>query len=199
MFEIADYIGIAAFATSGFLVALRNRLDLLGIFVSLFLTALGGGIVRDIILQQTPYSFTHNAPALILITIMVVLTLFRIQNHNALEGNPVFIISDSIGLVSFSISGAILAIEHNFNFTGVLALSFITAVGGGIARDIIINEVPLVFKSGFYGTISLLVGLIIIALDYLQAVNIFTLATLFLSATLLRIIAYYKKWSVPTL
>ncbi|HGZ70683.1 MAG TPA: trimeric intracellular cation channel family protein [Nitratifractor sp.] len=199
MFEIADYIGIAAFATSGFLVALRNRLDLLGIFVSLFLTALGGGIVRDIILQQTPYSFTHNAPALILITIMVILTLFRIQNHNALEGNPVFIISDSIGLVSFSISGAILAIEHNFNFTGVLALSFITAVGGGIARDIIINEVPLVFKSGFYGTISLLVGLIIIALDYLQAVNIFTLATLFLSATLLRIIAYYKKWSVPTL
>jgi uncharacterized membrane protein YeiH len=199
MFEIADYIGIAAFATSGFLVALRNRLDLLGIFVSLFLTALGGGIVRDIILQQTPYSFTHNAPALILITVMVILTLFRIQNHNALEGNPIFIISDSIGLVSFSISGAILAIEHNFNFTGVLALSFITAVGGGIARDIIINEVPLVFKSGFYGTISLLVGLTILALDYFDAVNIFSLATLFLFAILLRILAYYKNWSVPTL
>jgi uncharacterized membrane protein YeiH len=199
MFEIADYIGIAAFATSGFLVALRNRLDLLGIFVSLFLTALGGGIVRDIILQQTPYSFTHNAPALILITVMVILTLFRIQNHNALEGNPIFIISDSIGLVSFSISGAILAIEHNFNFTGVLALSFITAVGGGIARDIIINEVPLVFKSGFYGTISLLVGLTILALDYFDTVNIFSLATLFLFAILLRILAYYKNWSVPTL
>lgn len=199
MFEIADYIGIAAFATSGFLVALRNRLDLLGIFVSLFLTALGGGVVRDIILQQTPYSFTHNAPALILITVMIILTLFRIQNHNALEGNPIFIISDSIGLVSFSISGAILAIEHNFNATGVLALSFITAVGGGIVRDIIINEVPLVFKSGFYGTISLLVGLVILALDYFEAVNIFSLTTLFIFATLLRILAYYKSWSVPTL
>ncbi len=199
MFEIAEYIGIIAFAISGFLVALRSKLDLLGIFISLFLTALGGGIVRDIILQQTPYSFTHNLPALIVLLVMLVLTLFRIKNHNALEGNPIFIISDSLGLVSFSISGALLAIEHHFNLTGILALSFITAVGGGIARDIIINKVPLVFTSGFYGTIALLVALAIYALESFNLLNIFTLSVLFIAATLLRIIAYYKKWSIPTL
>ena len=105
--------------------------------------------------------------------------------------------SDSIGLVSFSISGALIALEQNFNLTGVVTMAFITAVGGGIARDIIINEVPFVLKTGFYGTISLLIGLTLYILDSLNLISFMSISLLFLTALTLRIIAHYKEWSIP--
>lgn len=199
MFEFIEYIGVMAFAISGFLVALRNKLDLLGALISIFLTALGGGVMRDIILNKTPYSFSHAAPAVVIISVMLIMILFRLYHYRGLENNPFFILSDSLGLVSFSISGALLAIEHGLNFTGVVALGFITAVGGGITRDIIINEIPLVFKSGFYGTIALLVACVVYLLHYFNFVNLFTLIIVLIFGTTLRAIAYYYKWSVPKL
>jgi uncharacterized membrane protein YeiH len=62
LFEIAEYVGIVAFAMSGFFVATRNGLDLLGILIATFLTALGGGIMRDVIVDRTPYTFVHDVP-----------------------------------------------------------------------------------------------------------------------------------------
>ena len=197
MFEIAEYIGIIAFAISGFFTATRNNLDLLGILISVFLTALGGGILRDITVDITPYTFSHNLPAVIILTVMILMILFKFHKKDSIENKPLFIVSDSIGLISFSITGALIAIEHNFNITGVLALSFITAVGGGIARDVIINKVPFVFKTGFYGTISLLVGLIIYILNFYDLISYLSLAIVFILGVTLRIIAYYKKWSIP--
>lgn len=161
MFEVVEYIGIVAFAISGFLVGVRNRLDLLGVLISVFLTALGGGVIRDILVDKTPYSFTHYAPIIFVILVILFMLIFKLYRQNKLEKRLFFIISDSLGLASFSISGAIAALESNFNITGVLAISFISSVGGGIVRDIIINEVPLVFKTGLYGTISLLIGVVI--------------------------------------
>lgn len=105
--------------------------------------------------------------------------------------------SDSIGLVSFSITGAIIALEANLNLTGVLILSFVTAVGGGITRDVIINEVPFVFKTGFYGTVSLLVGFLMYFLDYLMWDNIYMITSIFIIGVTLRVVAYYRKWSIP--
>jgi uncharacterized membrane protein YeiH len=199
MFEIAEYIGIVAFATSGFFVSVRNHLDLLGVLIATFLTALGGGILRDIAVDKVPFTFSHNYPAIIVISVLATLILFKFHKRNSIENKLLFILSDSIGLVSFSISGALIAIEHHFNLTGVLALSFITAVGGGIARDVIINEVPFVFKTGFYGTISLLVGLILYVLDFLELISFSTIVLLFIVSLSLRIVAYYKKWSIPLL
>jgi len=161
VFEIAEYIGIIAFVISGFLVGVRNRLDLLGILISTFLTAFGGGLIRDVIANKIPYTFTHTAPGALVIILMTVMIIFKTYKKPNLENRALFIVSDSIGLVSFSISGALVALSAGYNLTGVMALSFITAVGGGITRDVIINEVPFVFKTGFYGTIALLVGLII--------------------------------------
>jgi uncharacterized membrane protein YeiH len=197
MFEIAEYIGIIAFAMSGFFVAIRNKLDLLGVLIATFLTALGGGILRDITVDKVPFTFTHNYPAIIVVTVLILLILFKFHRKNSLENKPLFILSDSIGLVSFSISGALIAIEHNFNLTGVLAMTFITAVGGGIARDVTINEVPFVFKTGFYGTVSLLVGLILYLLKQQDFISFYSISILFVSALALRIVAYYKKWSIP--
>ena len=197
MFEVADYIGTIAFAISGFFVGVRVKLDFLGVLISVFLTAFGGGIIRDITVDRTPYVFTHSMPGLIVISLMVTLILFKFHKKDSIENKPLFILSDSIGLISFSITGSLIAIEHNFNLTGILALAFVTAVGGGIARDVIINQVPFVFKTGFYGTISLLVGLCLYILSLVDFINFLSLAIILLSGVTLRIIAYYKKWSIP--
>jgi len=197
MFEIAEYIGIIAFAISGFFVAVRSKLDFLGVLISVFLTALGGGILRDIAVDKTPYTFTHNTPALIIITVMVLLILFKFHKRDSIENRPLFIVSDSIGLISFSITGALIAIEQALNLTGVLVLSFVTAVGGGIIRDVIINEIPFVFKTGFYGTISLLVGSGLYLLNSWDMLHFYSIAIIFVLGILLRVVAYYKKWSIP--
>jgi uncharacterized membrane protein YeiH len=197
MFEFIDYIGIIAFGVSGFLVAIRHKLDLLGILISTFLTALGGGIIRDILLNKTPYSFTYNTPAFIILGVIIFMVIFHPYKKSNLEDSPIFILSDSLGLSSFSICGTLLALEHNLNLTGILAVSFITSVGGGIVRDIIINEVPLIFKTGFYGTISLLIAAAIYILNLLEFINPYSLIAILLLATLIRVIAYYKSWHLP--
>ena len=197
MFEVAEYIGIIAFSISGFFVAIRNKLDLLGILISTFLTALGGGVIRDISLDKTPFTFTHDYPASIVLGIMLIMILFKFHKRNSIENRAFFILSDSIGLISFSISGAIITLEANLNLTGILVISFITAVGGGIVRDVIINEVPFIFKTGFYGTIALVMGLGIYTLDALNVKSPIFIVMLFIFGVALRVLAYYKKWSIP--
>ena len=197
MFEIAEYIGIIAFSMSGFFVAVRNKLDFLGVLISVFLTAFGGGILRDVTVNKTPYAFTHEIPVLLMVAVAALLVIFRFHKKQSIENKPLFILSDSIGLVSFSITGALVALENNPNLTGVLALSFVTAVGGGIIRDVIINEIPFVLKTGFYGTIALLIGLVLYVLERYEMVDIYTLSFVFLLGVMLRVVAYYKKWYIP--
>lgn len=197
MFELAEYIGIIAFTMSGFFVAVRNNLDLLGVLIATFLTALGGGIIRDITVNKVPFTFSHTYPALIVILVMLLLIIFKFHKRNSLENKPLFILSDSIGLVSFSISGALIALDVGYNLAGVIAMSFITAVGGGIARDVIINEVPFVLKTGFYGTISILVAIVLYLLHMQNLIDFTVIAILFAAALSLRLFAYYKKWSIP--
>lgn len=108
-----------------------------------------------------------------------------------------FIISDSIGLVSFSISGALIALEYSFNLTGVIILAFTTAVGGGILRDVIINEVPFVLKTGFYGSVSIIIAISLYLLNFFHINNYSTMTLLFLGALSLRLVAYHFKWSIP--
>ena len=197
MFEVAEYIGIVAFAMSGFFIASRAKLDMLGALISTFLTALGGGIIRDISVGVKPFTFSNDLPGIIVLSVMIMMIVFRFHKRNSIENKFYFILSDSLGLASFSISGALIAIENDLNFTGVLAISFITAVGGGIVRDVIINEVPFVFKTGFYGTVALLIGVIVYILDSFEYINIMSLIVLFVFGVVLRMVAFYKKWSIP--
>lgn len=197
MFEIAEYIGTIAFAMSGFFVATRVKLDFLGVLISVFLTAFGGGIIRDIIADKTPFAFSNTMPGVMVLSIMILLILFRFHKKESIENKSWFIFSDSIGLVSFSITGALIALESGLNLTGVLALSFATAVGGGITRDIIINEVPFVFKTGFYGTVALLVGLLMYMLDMFELLSFYPILGVFVLGVSVRVLAYYRKWSIP--
>ena len=197
MFEIADYIGIIAFCISGFLIGSRNHLDLLGVLTATFLTAFGGGIARDIAVNKVPFAFTNTFPTLLMVIVIISLLLLRLHKKPSFENKPLFIISDSIGLISFSITGSLVALDNGLNLAGVLVLSFLTAAGGGIARDVIINEIPFVLKTGFYGTIALITAAIIFTLDQYNMVNPFNLSIVFISMLSLRLVAYYRKWSIP--
>lgn len=195
----ADILGIVAFALSGFLVGVRNNLDLLGVIISASLTALGGGVVRDVILDRTPFAFNEYYPAITVISTIVLAFLFRLYRREQLERQWLFVISDTIGLVAFSITGALLAIDAGFNFFGVIILSFLTAIGGGVLRDILINQVPAVLVSDFYGSIALIVSILLLILAATTGVSTLTVAAVATVAITLRLAAYIKGWHLPTL
>lgn len=197
--EIADIIGIICFALSGFLIAVHYKLDILGVFIAAFLTALGGGMIRDVLADRIPYVFTTNLPVILVVCTVLIALLFKLHKIADLEGKTTFIISDAIGLVSFSITGSIVAIQNEFNFLGVLILSFLTAVGGGTIRDILINRVPSILVSEFYATIALIIATSIFILEIFELRNLFTLTIVFVCGVLLRLFAYYKNWCLPTL
>lgn len=198
-FIFADIIGIVAFTISGFLIAIKNNLDILGILIASTLTALGGGIIRDVILSSPPFAFTSFYPALTLIATIFVAYIFKLYKESSIERKWMFVVSDTIGLVAFSITGALLAINAEYNFFGIVILSFITAVGGGVARDIMINEVPTVLISDFYGSIAVIVALIFGLLELFNSINEFTIITTALFSIALRLIAYKKGWHLPKL
>lgn len=197
--EIADIIGIVCFALSGFLMAVHHKLDILGVFISSFLTALGGGMIRDVLADRTPYVFTTNLPVFLVVITVLVALLFKLHKIDDLEGKTTFIISDAIGLVSFSITGSLIAIQNDFNFLGVLILSFLTAVGGGTIRDILINRVPSILVSEFYATVALIIASIIYVLELLHLRSLPVLTIVFIFGVALRLLAYYKNWHLPTL
>ncbi|RXK06608.1 trimeric intracellular cation channel family protein [Halarcobacter bivalviorum] len=197
--EIADIIGIVSFALSGFLIAVHYKLDILGVFISAFLTALGGGMIRDVIANKTPYVLSDNLPIILVSTTLFLAFIFKLHKTTDLEGKTWFIVSDAIGLVSFAITGALIGIKADFNFLGVLMLAFLTAVGGGTIRDILINKVPSILVSEFYGTVAIIIGLITYFLHLGNFVSIVTLTITFIFGVTLRLLAYYKKWSLPKL
>jgi len=197
--ESAEYLGIIAFSASGFYIGKRNQLDILGIYIVAFLTALGGGVMRDIIIDRPPISFTQTLPVLIVVLITTLLLFLRHRYHHDIDSKPLFVLIDAVGMASFAISGALLALENGYNLQGVAIIAFVTAVGGGIFRDILINQVPYVLKGGFYGVIAIGVGIVVYLLDSISMLQAWTLILLFLCTIILRMLAYYKKWSLPTI
>ncbi len=195
--ELAEIIGILSFSLSGFLIAIESKLDLLGIFIASFLTALGGGVIRDVIVSKELYAFENNFASILVIFVVFIGILLKIKNCSCVEKHPLFVIADTLGLVSFAISGALIATEAGFNFFGILLLSLITAVGGGLLRDILINKIPTILVSEFYGTVALVVGLLIYLLNLIDGVNFWTISTVFVLGVILRLIAFYKSWHLP--
>ncbi len=199
IFLLTDIIGIIAFSLSGFLVGVRNRLDLLGIVIAASLTALGGGILRDALLHRTPFAFSEYYPATTLVIVIVIAFIFQSLRSDKIEHKWLFIISDTVGLVAFSITGALLAIGADYNVFGIVILSFLTAVGGGVTRDVMINKVPAVLVSDFYGSIALIVAVILAILNYLNLMSDLAILGVGIFTVLLRLIAYKYQWHLPTM
>jgi len=198
-FIYADIIGIIAFSISGFLIAIKNDLDILGILIASALTALGGGVIRDVILSSTPFAFSSLYPAMTLLSTILIAYIFKLYKKPSLERKWIFVISDTIGLVAFSITGAILAINAEYNFFGIVILSFITAVGGGVTRDVMINQVPTVLISDFYGSIAVIVALALALLELFDSLNEVGILSVAVLSVILRLIAFKRKWHLPKL
>jgi len=195
--EIAEIIGILSFSLSGFFVASSEKLDILGVFIAAFLTALGGGVIRDVIADKTLYAFSNNIASLLVIAVVIFAIFLKLQRYDKIEKNRYFIFADTLGLVSFAISGALVGLDTGFNFFGVILLSLITAVGGGVLRDMLINKVPTILVSEFYGSVAIVVGILVYVLNLLDLLQFLSIVLVFVAGIILRVLAVEKDWHLP--
>lgn len=197
-FKIADFIGIIAFVISALSISTKQKLDILGLFIIAFLTALGGGVMRDVLIDKLPSSFVNIDNVVIVIGTIFVGLMLGLHRKN-IDKNIIFVVSDSMGLVSFAIAGALMGLNANFTVFGIMLIALITAVGGGVMRDILLNQVPLLLKSDFYGSVALLVGLVIYILNYFGLLNNISLSILFVLGFTIRMVAFKFDWHLPKL
>ena len=106
-----------------------------------------------------------NEPFIIALAVTLLGSAFKLQHNAALESKWLFVACDAVGLVAFAITGALVAMAINAPLFGFVTLAFLTAVGGGILRDILVNNIPEVLHSGFYGSIAILVAIAVYLLN----------------------------------
>ncbi|SNS10455.1 Uncharacterized membrane protein YeiH [Humidesulfovibrio mexicanus] len=193
----ASLAGGAAFALSGFLAGVRKKLDLMGVFILSLLTASGGGAMRDVLLGQPVALVRQAEPFLVAGGVALLALALRLHRLPRLERRTGFVVSDAVGLSAFALSGALAGVEADAPFFGVLALALLTAVGGGILRDLLVNEVPEVLRGGFYGSVALLVGAAVFGLNALRLLTPAALVGVFASGLGLRLLAYKRGWGLP--
>jgi len=197
IFTIASFEGSVAIAISGVLVGVRKELDLMGAFIVAMLTASGGGAMRDVLIGKTPAVLRDEISFLLVLAVMILVLAARLHKRPKVERSHVFFLSDAIGLAAFGITGALAGVEAGLSIFGVMVLAFITASGGGIIRDMIVNDMPNLLSSDFYGSIALLQGAAIYCLYAYGYGSDLTIACVFFSALSLRIFAYCKGWQLP--
>lgn len=193
----ASLAGGVAFAVSGFLAGTKKNLDWMGLFILSFLTANGGGILRDVLADRPPVILLSNQPFLIAVAVTVLGCVLKLKHHASLESQWLFVLCDAVGLAAFAITGALVALEIEAPFFGFVTLSFLTATGGAILRDILVNNIPEVLHSGFYGSIAILVALAVYLLHMQGLLMPASLLGVFLGGLLLRLLAYHYRWQLP--
>ena len=148
-----DYLGTFAFALSGAMVAVRKQMDVFGVVVLAAVTAIGGGTVRDMILVKSP-NFWLTDPTYLGLALIAGLLVF-VAFHTVERGLATLMVFDAIGLGVFTVIGAWVAMQSDVCAIGVVALAVLTGVGGGIMRDILAHETPIVLRSEVYASASI--------------------------------------------
>lgn len=194
-----DIIGTIAFALSGYIIGAKANLDIMGIFLISLITSFGGGLIRDMLVDRTPFIFAETYPITVMVLTIIVAFLLKLHHNSKLTDNKVFIISDSIGLSVFAITGATVALTAGFNFSGVVLMALLTAVGGGVLRDISLNQVPYILTSEFYGTIAILIGMAIWAINHFWILDPFSINVVLVVGFIMRLYAIKYKWRLPKL
>lgn len=197
MTEFIGIIGTAAFTVSGYLVGFRKRLDILGVVIVALLTAVGGGMIRDVLVGRIPQVFTQNTALSVIFATLVIAWLLRLQTRQKRLLATLFIVADAVGLAAFSITGAQVGLALELNFFGVVMLGFVTAVGGGIVRDVLVNDVPIILRKDFYGSIAILMGAALYCLGHLNWINAWVLNLLFVGGLTLRLWVHYLGLGLP--
>lgn len=155
--RLLDLLGIGVFAVSGALAAGRKRLDLLGVFVLASVTAIGGGTVRDLLLDRHPIFWLTDAAYLAVIIVAVAVTFAYVRWRRPPLAS--LLVADALGLALFSIAGAQIAEDAGLPAVSVVLLGTMTGVGGGVIRDVLSAEIPFVLRRGNLYASTVIVGI----------------------------------------
>lgn len=192
---ILEYIGVFAFAVSGAIVAIEEEFDIFGIYIIAIITAMGGGVLRDIVTNVgIPVFFTSykTIPFIIAGALLAIILKGKVKYKN------LFTFIDALGLAAFFVSAASKAIESNYNFMVFSFVAGITGVGGGVLRDIITNRKPQIFKNDIYcvaGVIGVTILWFIYPVVGLETAQFISLIIIIA----IRVISYHKEINLPVI
>jgi uncharacterized membrane protein YeiH len=144
--SILEAIATLAFAISGFIEARKNRLDSVGTFVVALATAFGGGTLRDILLERRPFYWVVHDDYVIAIFVLALFAPFVLRMLSRLSAERLLLVADAIGLGIFSISGTAIALDAEMPRFIAVMMGVITGVVGGIVRDVLCNDIPLILR-----------------------------------------------------
>ena len=195
MMYTLDLIGTAIFAITGALAAGRKRMDVFGVVVLGCVTALGGGTLRDVILGNYPVFWVSDTTYLKVAVIVAISTFVLVQRWRLPK--ILLIYADAVGLAVFTVIG----FQRGFIATHVYSISIVmgmtTGVVGGIIRDVLSAEIPLILRREIYASASLGGGALLALLSYLQLPSPFTVSAAVLTTLIIRFAALHWQLSLP--
>jgi|TARA_B100002049_G_scaffold44275_1_gene30533 uncharacterized membrane protein YeiH len=193
---ILDLFGTMAFAVTGAFKAIEHKADIVGIIILATITGVAGGTIRDIILGKTlPNSLID--PVYVIITIISAIVLFFLYSKLRQHWN-IFLKFDALGLGIFTVIGATFAYNLvGMNFLVIVLSGMLTAIGGGILRDIFVNQTPIVFVKELYASASF-IGAVLFYLTLLITNEIYAATIIgMVITTVLRLVAMKYNWNLP--
>ena len=190
-----DYFGTVAFAITGAFKAIEQKADIVGVVILSSVTGLAGGLIRDVIFGEYPPAALSD-PMYLVLTTITGFTIFFLYPRLKKHWN-IFLKCDAIGLGVFTVIGAGIAYSiFGPNFLLVSIGGLITATGGGILRDVLVNEVPLVFVRELYASASF-IGVVVFFVLIILSDPVLAAISGIISATSLRLLAIKYEWNLP--
>lgn len=194
---ILDKIGIIAFAFAGVSKGVQKKLDVFGLFIVGTLTAVAGGMVRDIILVKVPYAVSNiDYLAFAFVASLISIALYKFKF--IVPAKPL-LVADAVGLGVFAAAGAAVALGAGLSVLHVILLAIITAAGGGVLRDILVNEIPFVLRREIYATAAGVGGIAAYASFYLGYDVVTTMSVCAVVTVAIRFYAIWKKMHLPVI
>jgi uncharacterized membrane protein YeiH len=194
-YTVLDLIGTFAFAISGAVAARQRRLDLFGIVVVSFMVACGGGIVRDLCIGAVPPAGLANWAYLAVSALAAGLTIAAYPQVRRLR-HPVLLF-DAIGLGLFAVAGAQKALVYSQSAEPAIVLGMVSAVGGGVLRDVLLSRVPAILDREIYASAALLGAGVQVGLTYAGWSTFWTPWVAVISCVGLRLASLYFGWRLP--
>lgn len=192
---ILDLIGTIAFAASGAWAGIRRGMDLFGVLVLGMVTAIGGGTLRDLLLGELPPFCLRNEVYLWLPVVVASIVFLCHRSLPKIE-NPLLYL-DAIGLGTFVVIGTGKAIALQTGPLGAVLMGVMTGTAGGVLRDILSNEIPLIMRREIYASACILGGTLLVGLQQLEVPHELALLLSATSVITLRVLAINFNWSLP--
>lgn len=192
---ITDLVGVFVFGLSGATLAVRHRMDIVGVLVMAMVAALAGGLARDLLIGAVPPASLGDDRYLMAALAAGVFGFFFHRLINRL-GKPVMVL-DAIGLSVFAVAGCGKALSYGLTPLPAALLGMLTACGGGVLRDILVAEVPRVFREEIYALASLFGAVILITGTKMGLPDLHVVLAAIAGCFLLRIVSYWRGWSAP--